>query len=366
MKDYVIPDPIVDRREEQMLEKLTKRFEHMTRPSAINRAAKGATDLAKRAMDSFPEPVKEAGSAVADKAEGAVNLGKQLLSEADLDRIYLDALARVSEMFAVLQEQTAKYTISRDKLIAHANAHSLDNEITNLNEFCLVRAYDLRIAASSFRLRNFIGAVAEGGGFGYMGFAGLPFSLVASTFMCFRAVQAIAMRYGYDVRNDDEELVIAAKVFANSLSPRQGVDVDELGGAITKVMLTAEFKGIQKAAGKKWAEVINRGGIGLLLAQMRALANKAAAKALEKAGQKGLEESLFKGVFEQIGRKLTLKAVGKAMPVASALVGAAFDSTTINSVITYAEIFYQKRFIFEKADNIALLVPGALEQCSVE
>lgn len=72
-------------------------------------------------------------------------------------------------------------------------------------------------------------------------------------------------------------------------------------------------------------------------------------------GQKGLEESVFKGVFEQIGRRLTLKTIGKAMPVASAVVGAAFDSTTINSVISYAEIFYQKRFILEKAENIALL-----------
>ena len=71
-------------------------------------------------------------------------------------------------------------------------------------------------------------------------------------------------------------------------------------------------------------------------------------------GQKGLEESVYRGVFEQIGRHITLKSIGKAMPVASAVVGAAFDFTTINSVISYAEIFYQKRFILEKAENIAL------------
>ena len=358
MKEYTLPDPIIDAREEKMLEDLTRRFEQITSPSFISKTGKRVSKVAKRVARELPSPVRHAGSAAAERANGVVDAGRQLANDFEVDRIYFDALERMSEMFVILQEQTAKYTINRAKLVEQANAYSSDNDITGFDEFCLVRAYDLRKAAPAFRAKNFFAAVAEGGGFGYIGFAGLPFSLVASMFMCFRAVQAIAMRYGYDVKNSDEELVISATVLANSLSPRQGADLNELSGAITKVMLFAEFKGVQQAAGKQWAEVIGRGGIGLLLAQMRALANKAAAKALEKAGKKGLEESVFKGVFEQIGRRLTLKSVGKAMPVASAVVGAAFDSTTVNSVIRYAEIFYQKRFILEKADNIALLVSG--------
>ena len=39
--------------------------------------------------------------------------------------------------------------------------------------------------------------------------------------------------------------------------------------------------------------MIEKGGIPLLLAQMRALANKSAQKALQNAGQKGLENSVF-------------------------------------------------------------------------
>ena len=73
---------------------------------------------------------------------------------------------------------------------------------------------------------------------------------------------------------------------------------------------------------------------------MRALANK--------AGQKGLEESLFKGVFEQIGKSLSKKALGKAVPVAGAVIGALFDTAQMNTVLVYADVFYNKRYLLEK------------------
>lgn len=100
----------------------------------------------------------------------------------------------------------------------------------------------------------------------------------------------------------------------------------------------------------------SRGGITLLICQMRALANKAAKDALEKAGQKGLEESLFKGVFEQIGKKLTKQAVGKSIPFVGALIGALFDVAQMNKVLEYADVFYNKRFLIEKEVRINMLL----------
>ena len=74
-----------------------------------------------------------------------------------------------------------------------------------------------------------------------------------------------------------------------------------------------EITAVKHMSKKTWGEMASRGGVTLLLCQMRALANKAAKNALEKAGKKGLEENLFKGVFEQIGKKLTKQAVGKSV-----------------------------------------------------
>ena len=89
---------------------------------------------------------------------------------------------------------------------------------------------------------------------------------------------------------------------------------------------------------------------------MRALANKSAQKALEKVGQKGLENSLFREIFEQIGKKLSKKALGKAIPVAGAVIGALFDTAQMNTVLEYADVFYNKRYILEKEARINALL----------
>lgn len=89
---------------------------------------------------------------------------------------------------------------------------------------------------------------------------------------------------------------------------------------------------------------------------MRALANIWAQKALENVGAKCLENSLFKDVFEQIGRRLTLKAIGTAVPVVSAVIGALIDTAQMKKVLEFAYIFYQKRFIMEKKTRILNLI----------
>ena len=176
--------------------------------------------------------------------------------------------------------------------------------------------------------------------------------MVLSTFLYFRAVQSIAMFYGYDVKNDSAELVIASEVFSSALSPLKSDTNNEVSSMISKVMLMSQAAVVNQTAKKTWTDMATRGGVPLLLTQMGALANKSAQKALEKAGAKGLEQNVFKEVFEQIGRKLTLKTIQKAVPVISAVFGALIDTAQMNKVLEYADIFYQKRYILEKESRI--------------
>lgn len=220
----------------------------------------------------------------------------------------------------------------------------------------MVRSYDIARAVNKSKAMSLLYAVIEGGATGVAGFWGLPFNLAFSLLLYFRAVQEIAMYYGYDVKNSDEELAIASDVFINSLSPTRNDVNNELGGMISKVMVMTQANIVKQTAKKTWTDMAARGGIPLLLTQIRALAHKAAQKALEKAGKKGLEESLFKGVFEQIGRKLTLKTIGKAVPIASGVIGALIDIGQMNTVVKYADIFYQKRFILEKDARVKMLI----------
>ena len=69
---------------------------------------------------------------------------------------------------------------------------------------------------------------------------------------------------------------------------------------------------------------------------------------------------MFKEAFEQIGRKLTLKTVGKAVPIFSALIGALIDTAQMKKVLEFADIFYQKRFILEKETRIHNLISNEI------
>lgn len=65
---------------------------------------------------------------------------------------------------------------------------------------------------------------------------------------------------------------------------------------------------------------------------------------------------VFKGILEQVGRKMTLKTSSRTMPVIGGVFGAFFDTAQMQKIINYADIFYNKRFLEEKAARINALV----------
>jgi hypothetical protein len=339
-KQYVIPKPMINKKESELLVTLTEKYKKMTAPARLSMIGKKVAEI-------IPEPIKKAGRAA-----------KEEITEAEL---FAQCMKVVAEGFSVLEKQAAKMTVSEKSIVKKINATTKSNEITNLAEVCLARGYNISKLVSKYKTQDLALALAEGGATGAFGFAGLPFNLVLSTFLYYRAVQSVAMFYGYDVKNDAAELMIAGDVFMNSLSP-SSKGSNEISSIIGKIMVMTETTAIKQTAKKTWSEMAARGGVGLLLTQMRALANKSAQKALEKAGQKGLGESVFKGVFEQIGKGLTKKAIGKAVPVIGAVIGGLFDTALMNTVIDFADVFYNKRYLLEKEVRVYTLVEGDKEE----
>lgn len=335
-RNFNAPVPIIDRREADTLDILTEKYNKLIEPSKIARLGAKVGEL-------IPQKIKEWGK--------DVNLN---ISEKEL---YSQMMSVIGTGFKAIEEQAAKFSISEKKIIDKINQNS-SWEIEQLDEICLERSYDIAKLVNAYKNQDTFVAVLEGGGTGAFGFWGLPFNIVLSTFLYFRAVQSIAMFYGYDVKNDGAELVIAGEVFTNALSPTRSDTNNEATNIISKVMLMSQAAIIKQTTKKTWTDMAARGGIPLLLAQMRALANKSAQKALQNVGAKGLENSIFKEAFEQIGRKLTLKTIGKAVPIASAAVGALIDTAQMKRVLEYADIFYQKRFILEKESRISHLTNG--------
>ncbi|GHU56052.1 hypothetical protein FACS1894132_13020 [Clostridia bacterium] len=336
-----IPDPILDPKETNTLDVLTERYNKLTEPSKVSKALKTAGS---KVGEFIPDKVKSFGNAV------ALSVSEQ--------EIYKQALEIITKGFKDVEEMVAKISISEKSIVSKINKSTSNITISSLDDICFVRSYDISKLVSSYKTKDFFLAFVEGGTTGFFGFAGIPFNLVLSTFIYFRAVQSIAMYYGYDVKNSVEELVISSEIFTEALSPAHKDVNNELTAVISKIMLMSQATMVKQMANKTWTEMAKRGGIPLLIAQMRALAYKSAQKALENAGKKGLENTLFREVFEQIGRKLTLKTVQRAVPVISSAIGAFIDANQMRKVLDYADVFYQKRFILEKENRIMTAIGG--------
>lgn len=343
-KKYKVPEVLVDTKEKELIEVLTNQYEKMIAPGKIKTGMKNVGSKINKAV---PQSVKDFGTNTRNK-----------INEQEVMKKSLEILAKD---FQAVQEFAAKYTISQDSVCQAVNKISDNNKIESLDELCLLRAYDIQKIVEKYKLVDVGAALTQGAGFGAIGFAGIPFNLMVSTFLFFRAVQAVALFYGYDVKNNPEELEIAGEVFSNSMN--LGSCNNGLAQDIAKVMLITETTVVKQTAAKGWEAMVNKDAVTLLIAQIRALANKSAQKAIEKAGKSNLEKNIFTKVFEQIGKKLTQKSLVKVIPYwVGAIIGGTIDSSQMINVIKYANIFYCKRFILEKEKNINIL----LEQSSAE
>ena len=203
--EYILPEPIIDDRECEEIDSIAKRYEKMTSPGVLAKAGKKAGELA-------PAPIKEIAGKVGKAAKDTFNgLTEQELMAA--------AVKKAAEGFGELEKQAAKASVSKEHVIQCINAGKQEQKISDISEICLLRAYDIAAVTAKERPQHMGIAFVEGGGTGAAGFWGLPANLALSMLIYFRAVQSVAMFYGYDVKEDPAELVIASEVFQRTMSP---------------------------------------------------------------------------------------------------------------------------------------------------
>lgn len=339
----VIPTPLLDDREKRELSELAKRYEELTEPGLLERAGQAAFGL-------LPPQVKDAAQ------QAAETLTQQ--------QLYAQMMKIVAEGFGTLERMASVATVSENQVLA-AFGGAAGNGPTRLGDICLMRAYDVARVANSQNYQHILAAFAEGGATGAVGFAGIPFNIVLGTFLYYRAVQSAAMFYGYDVKNDPAELVIASEVLSVAFAPK-GADLGGAVGMVGKVMALAETATVGQVVKKGWTAMAQRGGACLLITQMRALAHASARKALERAGKEGIERSVFRNVFEQIGKRLPQKAVQRGVPVVGGIIGALFDTGQMQRTLAIADAFYHKRFLVEKELRVMSLAAGVDLESSID
>ena len=174
---YIVPDQIIDAKEEKSLIALTETYNKMIEPGVASKALNKVGEI-------IPEPIKDFASAT--KEEFTDN------------EIFIKSLEVLGKGFQTLEQLAAKVTLSEKDIIKKVNPLIPNNDISSLDEVCLARGYDLSRLVGKEKFVDIIAALVEGAATGAPGFVGIPFNLVASTFLFYRAVQSTALFYGYD------------------------------------------------------------------------------------------------------------------------------------------------------------------------
>ncbi len=227
---HELPAPLIDPAEERDLVVLDERFQRMQKPGMLAKAGGALGEM-------VPKEIKDAVADAADSIKA--------------QELYRQALEVIAQGYTVVEQQASKFTLDEKAVLNVINKGITGFRVTCLEEIALLRSYELAKVVNNQKGGHLISAFLEGAVTGVPGFAGLPFNLVLSTFLFYRAVQCIAMYYGYDVKNDPAELIIAGEVFASSLMP-SGSRSGGVGAAVGKVMIFAEATTVKQTAKKGW------------------------------------------------------------------------------------------------------------------
>lgn len=330
-----IPDPILNDREIALEAQLLRDYEKFCKPGLVGRSI---DTVGKAIVKVVPKFIKD-----------GVSTAATAVSEQE---VFKQALCWAGEGFGELTKLTATHTIGKSGTVTSIRARG--SEIESFDSIPFLRSYEIERAVHRARLKRVMIAAAEGAATGAPGAIGIPFNLALSFFLFFRATQTIALTYGYDVQDDPGELAIASEVTMRSLEPRLASPTGSIGASMTKIMMVSQITSLQTAVSKRltYEAMLKNGGLQALVTQLRAFGNASARKAIEKTGQKSMEAGLFKGLLERIGAKASKNAVGKWIPIVSAVLGAGIDSYLMGRVLTGSNLFYHKRFLAEKPFRI--------------
>lgn len=108
------------------------------------------------------------------------------------------AVKKAAEGFGELEKHAAKASVSSEYVISRINNGQQEQKVSELEEIHLLRSYDVAAIVAKEKIQHMSLALVEGGGTGAAGYWGLPANLALSMLIYFRAVQSVAMFYGYD------------------------------------------------------------------------------------------------------------------------------------------------------------------------
>lgn len=264
------------------------------------------------------------------------------------------AIEAATKGFVFLGKKILKYTVS--KRLAAEHVSKVIGYECRFEEICEQRSYFVQKSVYSRDVYKTLQALVEGGTTGAFGLPGIPFNIVLSMALFFRAAQDIAIHYGYDVIDDPIEMDILSEIFLSAYSPTFDKVAREGGLMFGNILLKSNLVNLAKNVNKMTLkELAEKGSTELFYVQIRALAHKTAQKALDRAGQRGIENVYLRKILKEVGKKLPKKKVLQYVPGIGALFGAGFDMYQMERVLKGVNLQYHMRFLMEKDERVKLL-----------
>lgn len=222
---YIVPDPILDVREEHEITELTERYERMCEPSVFSKAAD-------RVVDALPDAVKDLVKDASDK-----------MSQQEL---YTKVMEVVAKGFDAVEKASASMTVDAKAVIKQINNGPGKAKIEKLDEICLLRVYDVAAVAHRDNLQHTVSAFIEGGATGAPGFAGIPFNIVLSTFVYYRAVPVVGGVIGalFDTGQMQKILEFADLFYPKRFLVEKATRIEELVNGTHTILVIDEDGGM--------------------------------------------------------------------------------------------------------------------------
>ena len=126
-KLYVVPNPIIDLREMKALDALNQEYEKLITPGKLVVVGDKISAL-------VPRKIKEVGKTAKDVISG--------------QELFEEIMKVFSEKFTEIQKYAAVMTVNEKKIVEKLNSLDRKNEITEIEEACLIRSYKISIQLS--------------------------------------------------------------------------------------------------------------------------------------------------------------------------------------------------------------------------
>ncbi len=231
------------------------------------------------------------------------NLKDRFFEQLDTSMFHLHSLLNNSQM----------QSDARDRLLASARV--FDSSINQIEEINRLSIDQLHYMASQFVTRHRLYSFVQGGASGSGGLVAVGADVPAMAVINIRSVQLISLSYGYDVMTPSN-MMIALKVFHAATLPTR-LRAEAWGNLLEELHSKEEYFyiGSEQLTNELWLQ--------------------------EPLNQ------LVKGLMIQLFRKKEVSGI----PLISMTIGAMTNYQLTRKVTTFAEKFYQYRFLHDKREG---------------